>query len=87
MTVTDIFYTHRPVPCSVIIRDISSCSRWEIIQRHIVDIIERVRDLGKHSPKWDISIQSLFSGIKESHGRDRECKNQRAWKSPRKQAH
>jgi hypothetical protein len=33
------------------------------------DITQRVRDLGILSPKWDVSIKSLSSGLRELCGK------------------
>ncbi|CAO2635727.1 hypothetical protein LEMLEM_LOCUS23248 [Lemmus lemmus] len=55
----------RLVLYSAIIREASSCSRWEQIQR-CTDTMQRVRDFGSLSSKGDVSIKSLSSGLKES---------------------
>lgn len=71
MTANDILpysyaaYTHRSVSCSAIIREASFCSRWEQI---LPDIMQRLRDLGTPRPKWDVSIKSLPSALREPHG-------------------
>jgi hypothetical protein len=57
-------YTQRSVPCSAIIQEAFSCSRWEQIQkptaRHYAE-----KDLGTHSSKWGVSINSLPSELRE----------------------
>ena len=46
--------THRSVPCSAIIRE-ASYSRWDLTQR--LESLQRVRNLGALSPKWDVFIK------------------------------
>lgn len=43
------------------------------------DTMQRVRDLGRLSPKWDVSIKSLTFGFRESLGRvsKKDGQNQR----------
>lgn len=50
-------YTHRSVT-SAIIKETSPCSRWR-----------KNRDLGSLSPKWNINIKFIPSGLRESCGR------------------
>jgi hypothetical protein len=47
--------------------------------------MERVRDLGTLSRKWDISIKSLLSGLREPCGRGgrKSIKSQWGWRTPR----
>lgn len=40
------------------------CSRWELRQRPIPGQYVNVRDLGMFSPKWDVFIKSLTSGLR-----------------------
>ena len=47
---------------SAIIREVTSCSRWQQNQRPHPDNELRVRDLGTHSPKQDVSIKSCRRG-------------------------
>jgi hypothetical protein len=51
------------MPCSAIIREASSCSRWEQIETNSQTVF-RVRDLGTLSPN-DVAIKSLPSGLRE----------------------
>jgi hypothetical protein len=51
--------------CSVIIRQASSCDRYGSKP----DIFQRSRDPATFSPKWNVSIKSLPSGLKEPFGR------------------
>lgn len=54
--------TRRSVPCSSTSREVSSCSRWEHIWR-LTDTMQRVRNLGTHSPKrMPPSTPPQFSG-------------------------
>lgn len=52
-------YTHRPVPCSAIIREASCCSRWEQIQRPTAGQVCREWET------WDVSIQAPPLGHRE----------------------
>lgn len=56
--------THRSVSCSATTREVSSCSRWEQIQRptarHNAEN-ERSWTLG---PKWEMSTKSFPSGFR-----------------------
>jgi hypothetical protein len=61
-------YTHRSVPHPAIIRKVSSDSTWK--QIHSQTLLrererERERDLGALSLKWDVSIKSLHSELRE----------------------
>lgn len=59
-------YTHRSVPCLVIITEASSGSRWEWVQRYtVIHCIDR-------ESKWLVSIESLPSEIGTSHGTQKE---------------
>lgn len=45
-------YAHRSVPCSAIIKEVVSCSRWGQIQKPTdrqTGIVQRMRDLGTHA--------------------------------------
>jgi hypothetical protein len=46
------------------------------------------RDSGILFPQWDVSSKSLPSGLRERCGRiiRKECRSQRGWRTPRKQA-
>ena len=50
-------------------------------------ITQRVRDLGTLILKWHISIKYLPSKLREplQKRKQKECKSQRAWRTPRKQ--
>jgi hypothetical protein len=58
-----LFYIYKSVPDSAIIREASSCSRWEQIlrARHYTK-----RNLKTFSSKWDFSTKSSPSVLKES---------------------
>ena len=72
-----VCYTHRPVPCSAILREASSCSRQEQYRDPQPDNVQSVRDLGTSSPKPNVSIKSLPSRLKELWGRGGgKCKGQ-----------
>lgn len=65
------------MPCSATIRDGSSCSRWAQIQRPTVTQYAEVgetktetawwgdQDLVTLSPKWNVSIKSLPSELRQ----------------------
>lgn len=74
-----LFYTHRSMPCPVIIKDVSSNSKWECVQR------PTARKYAER--KLVISIRSLPLEVWESHGREGEkyCGSQRGWRTPTKQ--
>ena len=60
--------THRSVPCSAIIREASSCSSWEQIQRATARQCAESEELRIPTPKWDVSVRSLPSGIRDIWG-------------------
>lgn len=63
-------YTHRSVPSLAIIREASFCCRWEQIQRPMAYIVQRMIDHEILSPKFDTTIKSLSSGLKEPCGKE-----------------
>lgn len=81
--------THRSEPYSAIIREASSCIRWEQNRELQPDgpQKERERDLGTHSSKWDVSHQIpplRTQGILRKR-KQKECKSQRGWRKPGEQ--
>ena len=50
---------------SALIRDASSCSRWERYRDPQLASVQSVRDLGKLNPKWVVFIKSLPLGVRE----------------------
>lgn len=57
-------HIHRSVPCLAIIRKASLCSRWEY--RHSqLNNVQRVSSSGTLSPKRDVVIKPLPSGLRE----------------------
>ena len=58
-----ICYTHRSVPYSAIVKEPAFCSRWVKIVRHYAERQEG--DLDTHSSKWDVSIKSIPSVLRE----------------------
>jgi hypothetical protein len=88
MTTLMIFgYAHRLAACSAIIREASSCSRWDKYRDTPPPSLTlyRVRDLGTLSPKWDVSIKFLPSELGEPQGRgDGNCVRATRWRTPRK---
>ena len=56
-------YTHRSLSCSTIIREASSCSRWELMHRPIMGQCEENKRL--LSPKREVFIKFLPSGLRE----------------------
>lgn len=71
MTLSDIMYTHRSRPFSGIIRETSSCSQWDQIQRTIARHFSETETLA-HIPKQDVSIIVLHLGFQEAHGKEAE---------------
>lgn len=61
-------YTHRSIPHSTI-RETFSCSRRGT-NRCTTGPCERVRDFRTFSPKWDVFLGPLLSGLREKCGRD-----------------
>jgi hypothetical protein len=53
-------YTHRSVPCSAIIREASSCSRWQQIQRCIARLYAESERLWNAQLNW-MSLANLSS--------------------------
>jgi hypothetical protein len=52
-------YIHGLVSDSALIRETFSCSRWELTQRYPqLGSVQRVRDFGALSHKWDASIKT-----------------------------
>lgn len=74
---------HSSVPCLVIVREVSFCSRWEP-----VDVVPRTGDLGMLSCKQDVSIKSIPSGFREPCRRggrkNLRRKNQSGRRTPKK---
>ena len=58
-------YTHWSVPCSAIIKEDSSCSRWDQTQRSRAGQMCRVRDPGMFNPKRDVSIRSFLTMLRK----------------------
>lgn len=65
------------MPYSAIIWEAASRSRWKWIQDPQPDL--KKRNLGTHSSKWDISINSLPSELRESRRGGGKSKRQRVW--------
>lgn len=79
-------YAHRSLPCSVIIREASSCLRREQIQRPSARQCAESERVWTLSPKWDVSIRFLLSEFREPHGRGGgNSLRARVWRTPRKQ--
>lgn len=57
--------TNNSVLCSANIRESFSCSGWEQIQRLQPDNVQRMREPGTLSPKWDIAIKLRLLGPRE----------------------
>lgn len=80
-------YTYRSVSCSAIIREASSCSRWEQIQRSTTGLCSESERPWNTQSKWIVSIKffpSVFMELWKSRGKD--CKSQWGWKTPRRQS-
>lgn len=64
------FYnTHRSAPCSAVNNNnnnkkLFGC-RWDEYRDPQLNGMQRVRDLGVPSTKWEVSIKSLFSDFRE----------------------
>lgn len=74
-------YTHRQVPYSPIIREPSSCSRWEQILR------PTPHNTHRETLYYTVSIQSLCSELWGPHRKrdGKKCKSQRGWRTPGEQ--
>jgi hypothetical protein len=53
------------VSFSDIIKDVSSCNRWELTQRHIAENVQRTGDFGTLSPKWNVFTKLLLSRLRK----------------------
>jgi hypothetical protein len=81
---TAFCYTHRSVPCSPIIREVSSCSNGNSTETHSQTVFREWETL-EHSALSGMSIKSLFSELRyPAKERWKEHKNQRGWRMPRK---
>lgn len=54
--------THRPVPCSTIIREASSVANGNKYRHPELDNVQKVKNLETIRTKWDVSIKSLPLG-------------------------
>lgn len=56
--------------CSVTIREVSSCCRWELTRDPQLDNVERLRAFRALSPQWDDSIKSLRLRLRDLCGEE-----------------
>ena len=82
------YFTHRSVPHSAIVREIPPAEDGNKSRDTQSDNMQRVRDLGALSSKWDIAIKSFPMGLREPCGRGgwEEKKSQRGWRTKGKKA-
>lgn len=76
--------THRPVPWSAIIQEVSSCTRWELILRPTTGQCAEKKEVSEHSvqnrmPPLNPSPQDLGSYVEEEVGRLESQKTPRKW--------
>lgn len=80
--------THRSVFCTAIIREGSSCSRWEEIQRSTARHMQRAEVLENSALKGCLhyihTSTPAVQGILQKR-RKKECMSQKGWRPPRKQ--
>lgn len=79
-----VYYTHRSLSCSDIVREASSCSRCEKFRDPYLGHILRVRDLFTLSFKWNISLPPIKVQeiLEEEVGK---YQRQREWQTPKNQ--
>ena len=70
-------YIHRSTPCSAIISEVFSCSRWEQTQRPTGRYYAENERPWNTSCKWDVVTNSFSSMLREPLGKGDE-KNLRA---------